>query len=56
MSVPDSVLFGHGTLGVGPGIWGRTKGLLNHHIATATERERERERGRERDFNFTFSL
>ena len=43
MSVPDSVVFGHRTLGVGAGIWERTKGLLNHHIAAATARERERE-------------
>lgn len=39
MSVPDSVLFGHSVLGVGAGIWERTKGLLNHHIAAATNRD-----------------
>lgn len=38
MSMPDSVLFGHCALGVGAGIWERTKGLLNHHIAAAIER------------------
>lgn len=39
ISVPDSVLFGHSALGVGAGIWERTKGLLNHHIAAATDRD-----------------
>lgn len=43
MSVPVSVVFGHRALGVGAGIWERTKGLLNHHIAAATARDRERE-------------
>lgn len=39
MSVLDSVLFGHCTLGVGAGIWKHTKGLLNHHITAVTERD-----------------